>query len=82
VKRAMLVDQRQHTVDQFLTLEIANFAKSDVAAEVIVAVRIATGTTQRALAGDFNGKRRRITGEDPTPGREDTFHRPIIAAVW
>src|SRR5262249_54764151 len=34
VQRTMVVDQREHTVDQFLTLEIPKTAERDVAAEM------------------------------------------------
>ena len=54
----MPVDERHDAVDEFLAFEIADFAKREIAAEMIVAVGVATGTTQRALAGDFDGKRR------------------------
>ena len=55
---AMRVDERHDAVDQFLTFEIADFAKREIAAEMIVAVRVATGTVKRAFPGDFDGKRR------------------------
>ncbi len=68
VQRPMFVDEREHAVDQLLAFEVANFAKGEVAAEMIVAVGVATGTAQRTLAGDLDGKRGRIAREDPTPG--------------
>jgi hypothetical protein len=81
VKRALAIDEREHPVDQFLALEIANLTKGEIAAEMIVAVGVAAGTTQRTLAGDFDGKGRSIAREDPTPGWENPFHLTTIAAV-
>ena len=57
-----------HAVDEFLALEIADLAQRELAAEMIVAVRVAAGTAQRTLARDFDGQRRRVAREDPTPG--------------
>jgi hypothetical protein len=54
----MCVDERQDAVDEFLAFEIADLAKREIAAEMIVAVGVATGTMQRTFARDFDGKRR------------------------
>jgi hypothetical protein len=49
VERAMLIGQCHDAVDELLTFEIADLAQCDVAAEMIVAVGVTTGTTQRAF---------------------------------
>ena len=54
VQGPMLVDQTEHPVDQFLALEIAQLAEVDLAAEMLVAVRIAAGAAQRTLARDLD----------------------------
>src|SRR2546425_241685 len=50
VQRSIPVDQPDHAVDQLLALEVANLIERDLSAEVIVAVRVAAGATERALA--------------------------------
>ena len=82
VQRAMAIDERHDAVDELLALEVADLAQREVAAEMIVAVGVAAGTAERAFAGDLDGERRRVAGEDSTPGWENTFHRATIAAVW
>ena len=74
VKRPVPIDEVEHAVDEFLSFEVAHLAERDVAAEMIVAVRVAAGTAQRALARDLDRERGRVAGENPTPGREDRFH--------
>ena len=69
----MAIDERQHAVDELLALEVANLAQREVAAQVVVAVGIAAGTVQRALARDFDRERGRVAAEDPSPGREDAL---------
>ena len=43
MQRPMLVDQREHAVHKLLTLEVAHLAERDLAAEMVVAVRVASG---------------------------------------
>jgi hypothetical protein len=81
VKRALSIDEGQDAVDQLLTFEIADFAERELAAEMIVAVRVAAGTAQRTLACDFDGKCRYIANENSTPGWNNPFHPTNISAV-
>ena len=53
----MAIHERQHAVDERLALEVAELAQRSVAVQVIVAVRIAAGALQRALARDLDRKR-------------------------
>src|SRR5262249_47983399 len=71
VQRAMLVDKRHDAVDEGLALEVADLAQRDVAAEMVVAVRVATGAMERALSSDFNRECWHVPCEDPSPRRED-----------
>ena len=70
VQRAVAIDERDDAVDQFLSFEIADLAQREIAAEMIVAVGVAAGAAQRALAGDFDGEGGRVAREDPTPRRK------------
>src|SRR5262245_9625163 len=70
----MAIDEIDHAVDERLTFEVAYFTKRQLAAEVIVAVRIAPRTSQRTFARDLDRQRRYVTGEDATPSRDDPLH--------
>ena len=74
VERPLPVDDPEHAVDQLLPLEVADLAQRDVAAEVVVAVGVASGALQRALAGDFERQRRCVSGQDPSPRAQDPIH--------
>jgi hypothetical protein len=50
----MAFHELQYAVDEGLTLEVAKLAQTEVASQVIVAVRIATGAMERALARDLD----------------------------
>src|SRR3954467_875618 len=54
VQRLLLIDQCPEVVDQFLSLEIPHLPQGDVAAEMIVSVRVAARTPQWALARNFD----------------------------
>ena len=54
VQRLVLVDERQEPIDELLTLVVADLSERDVAAEMLVAVGVASRAAQRALAGDFD----------------------------
>ena len=70
----MLVDEREHAVDEGLALQIADVAQRDAAAEVIVAVGIAARTAERAFARDFDREVRSITEQDLAPSANNTLH--------
>ena len=81
VQRAMAIHEREHAVDERLALEVAQLAQPEVAAQVIVAVRVAAGAVQRALARDLDRERGRVAAEYPSPGRQDPFQgvlRPTL----
>ena len=69
VQRAVLVDELEHAVDERLALEVAHLAQRQVAAEMIVAVRVAARAVQRTLARDLDRQRRRDSrrGSGPRP---------------
>jgi hypothetical protein len=69
------LDELHEIVDELLTLEVAHLAQRDAAAEVFIAVRVATGTTERALTGDFDRESWTVASQDPSPSSKDAFHR-------
>src|SRR5205809_1846754 len=83
VKRPVAIDQRHDAVDELLPFEIPELAQREIAAKVIVAVRVTPGTTQRALAGDLDGHRGSVAGKDAAPRGNNalqSFHSHTIAA--
>jgi triosephosphate isomerase len=46
----------------------------DVAAEMLVAVGVASRTAQRALLGDLDRQRRLVSAQDASPGRNNPIH--------
>jgi hypothetical protein len=60
VDRPVAIDQRVHSVDQRLALEVADLAQSGHATQVIVSVCVAAGAAQWALTCDLDGERGRI----------------------
>ena len=81
VERPMTIDERHDAVDERLPFEIADFPEREIAAEVIVAVGIATGAAQRALTGDFDRQKRAVPREDAAPCGENTLHVPPTIAA-
>jgi hypothetical protein len=80
MQRTMLVDEREDTVDQLLPFEIADLPQRQLTAQMIVAVGVAAGTSQRTLTRDLNRQRRGVTREDPTPSRDDAFHPMYLSS--
>ena len=79
MERPLPLDDPEHAVDQLLPLEVADFAQGQFTTEVIVAVGVAAGAAQRALAGDLDGKGWCVSAEDATPSRDNAFHLFTIA---
>jgi hypothetical protein len=52
----MLVDEREHPVNELLALEIANLSQRDGAAEMIVPVRVTARTAERTFPRDLDGE--------------------------
>ena len=63
----MAAREVQESVDQSLSLEVHEIPKDLAAAEVGIAVRIASGTSQRALPRDLDGQRRAVPRQDTAP---------------
>ncbi len=51
------IDHLKHTIDKSLTFSVVQASEGDFTAEVLIVVRVTTGTTKGALFGDFNGQR-------------------------
>jgi hypothetical protein len=74
----MRVNQRKKTVDEFLTLEVADLPKSHLTAEVVVAVSVTAWTLEGTFAGDLNREGRNVTAKDSPPRGDNAFHLPTI----
>jgi len=77
VDRTVHLHGPQHAVDEGLTFEVREIAEHHAAAEVCVVVRVASWTTERTLAGDFNREVRAIPAQDLAPRTDDVsrFHK-------
>ena len=74
VERLVLLEEREHRVDELLTLEVLQLAQRDLAAEMVAAVRITAGAGERALARNLYREVRLIAGKNPAPRPDDSFH--------
>jgi hypothetical protein len=54
VKGTLAIDERHEARDQFVAFVVGETAQRDAAAEMIVAVGVAAGTTQWTLARDLD----------------------------
>src|SRR5262249_23940106 len=79
MKRTVPIDEGYDAVDERLPPEVPNLAERHLAAQVVVALRVAPGAAQRALASDLNGACRGVTREDPSPRSKNAFHLFTIA---
>ncbi len=66
----MFFDEAQNAVDQCIAAKVGKIAQRAFAAKVRVAIGITSGTTQRAFAGDFDGKQGRMTGKNVFPSAQ------------
>src|SRR5271169_5395851 len=67
VHRPVFPDQIQNAVDERIAAEIVELCKEFAIAKVRIAVRVATGTTERAFARNLDGKHRRFAAKDFSP---------------
>ncbi len=76
VQRLLPLDDVEHAVDELLSLVIGKFPQYDVAAQVLVAVRVTPRAAQRALASDFDRQIRTVARENQPPGFDNggAFH--------
>ena len=79
VQGALAIDDFHESIDELLAFEVPEPAQGDAAAEMIVAVRVAAGTPQRALSRDLDRKYRLMSAEDASPRGKNPFHRLTIA---
>ena len=83
MQRTMAIDDIDDAIDERLPLEVAKLAEGQIAAKMIVAVRVTSRTMQRTFARDLDRQRGLIPSKDSTPSREDPVHPATIAAeVW
>ena len=73
----MAGDEIEHAIDERLPLQIGQLPEDDAAAEMFVAVGVAAGTAQRALARNLDREGWPVSGQDPAPRLNDcsNFHR-------
>src|SRR5215467_8300446 len=78
------VDNLKNTIYQFLAFEIAKISQGEAAAEMSVIIGITSGTTQRALARNLDGKRRPLPPENLAPGANNfcTLHYYSHFCLW
>src|SRR5579863_9377909 len=67
VQRLVATHQIEHAIDERIAAKIAQFAESGLAAQMTVAVGVASGTIQRTFAGDFNREHRNMPRENAPP---------------
>jgi hypothetical protein len=63
----MLIDQRHEALHELVSFEIRDSSERHASAEVVVAVRVASGTSQRTLTGDLDRNVRAVARKDATP---------------
>src|SRR5207237_10331525 len=73
-QRAIFMQQPEHRVDELLALVVLQLAQRDVAAQMVAAVRIAAGTSKRALARDLDREIRLVARQNLAPRPQQTFH--------
>jgi hypothetical protein len=76
VERLVFINKSKHAIDEFVSLEIGEFAQLSGASEMRGVEGVTAGTAQGALLGDFDRKRGRATTEDTCPRVKDfgCFH--------
>ena len=60
---------------------VADLAERDIAAQMFVAVGVAAGAAERALARDLDRQRGTVSAEDPPPRRDNSFHPSTISSI-
>jgi hypothetical protein len=82
VKRLVFAHEREDAIYERVTVEVAELAESDSAAQVLVTIGIAPGTAERALASDFDGEQGNSAGEDASPGGEQLAWAKAWIGNW
>jgi hypothetical protein len=67
VERSEFINQREHTFYQSIALEILQLAKCLSAPQMLFLIGVASRTTQRTLARDFDGQKRLPAPQDLSP---------------
>jgi hypothetical protein len=78
MKRTVSAYETENTVNERVAAQVIQLSKSNAAAQVISAVRIATRSVQRTLPRDFEGQQRTVTAEHPPPRGK---HAPGIHGI-
>jgi hypothetical protein len=71
VERAMAVNERHEARHQLVAFVVRQAAQRDVAAKMIVTIRVAARTTKRTFSCDFDGNVRAVARKDAAPGLND-----------
>src|ERR1051325_7244265 len=84
MQRFHAVDDFQYTVDQFLSLAVAQAAQRNSSAQVPILVGVATWAAQWTLAGNLDGKGRGLSLQNHLPGLQNLrcLHaRPLLSLI-
>jgi hypothetical protein len=76
VDRVVALNQIEDAVDQIVATEIGKVAELGFAAEMRIAVGIASGTAQGTFASYFNREKRDFPAKDFAPGPHDVKRVP------
>ena len=71
VERPVAIDERHEALHELVALVVVQASQRDVAAEMIVAVGVAAGTTERTLARDLDRDVRAVARKDAAPCLND-----------
>src|SRR3954470_9044379 len=74
----MRINQRKKSIDKFLTLEIADLSKWDLATEVVIAIGVTARAFEGTFAGNLDREGRTITAKDSPPRGDNAFHLRTI----
>src|SRR4051794_6119370 len=77
----MRINQRKKSIDKFLTLEIADLSKCDLATEVAIAIRVTARAFEGTFAGNLDREGRTITAKDSPPRGDNAFHLRTITRI-
>lgn len=75
VQGLVLAHKAQYAIDQLISAEVIEFAQRDAAAEMRIAIGVASRAAQRALPGDLDRQHRDSARQDSSPSGEHVAGR-------
>ena len=83
MERPMVIDERHEAADELIALVIGEPTQRDVATQMLIAICVTTGATQRTFFGDFDRQVGAMPSENSTPGLYDFMDSNTGSAhVW